>query len=133
MSMKIALLGVGKIARDQHVPMIAASPEWELAATFSREGEVDGVPSYRDFGRLLEERPDIGTVSLCLPPVPRFAYAAQAIRAGRNVMLVSGASATTTARRSGGPPSDSPESSRSDARAASPMATSASSSSSPSA
>ena len=77
MSMKIALLGVGKIARDQHVPMIAASPEWELAATFSREGEVDGVPSYRDFGRLLEERPDIGTVSLCLPPVPRFAYAAQ--------------------------------------------------------
>ena len=37
--------------------------------------------------RLLEERPDIGTVSLCLPPVPRFAYAAQAIRAGRNVML----------------------------------------------
>ena len=87
MAMKIALAGIGKIARDQHVPMIAASPEWELAATFSREGEVDGVPSYRDFGRLLEERPDIGTVSLCLPPVPRFAYAAQAIRAGRNVML----------------------------------------------
>lgn len=87
MSMKIALLGVGKIARDQHVPMIAASPDWELAATFSREGEVDGVPSYRDFAQLLAEHPDIETVSLCLPPVPRFDFAAQAIRAGRNVML----------------------------------------------
>lgn len=87
MTMKIALLGIGKIARDQHVPMIAASPDWELAATFSREGEVEGVPSYRDFARLLAERPDIETVSLCLPPVPRFIHAAQAIRAGRNVML----------------------------------------------
>ena len=34
--MKIALVGIGKIALDQHVPAIAASPEWELAATVSR-------------------------------------------------------------------------------------------------
>ncbi|PHP66727.1 D-galactose 1-dehydrogenase [Zhengella mangrovi] len=85
--MKIALVGIGKIARDQHVPMIEASPDWELAATVSREGHVEGVESYRDFAGMLAARPDIETVSLCLPPVPRFDYAAQAIRAGRNVML----------------------------------------------
>ena len=30
---KIAIVGMGKIARDQHVPEIAASPAFSLAAT----------------------------------------------------------------------------------------------------
>lgn len=85
--MEIALAGIGKIARDQHVPAIAASPDWQLAATVSRAGHVDGVEAYTDFAAMLEQRPDIRVVSLCLPPVPRFDYAAAAIRAGRHVML----------------------------------------------
>lgn len=36
---------------------------------------------------MLEARPDIGVVSLCLPPVPRFDVAQAALRAGRHVML----------------------------------------------
>jgi D-galactose 1-dehydrogenase len=83
----ICLVGIGKIALDQHVPAIAASPDWHLAATVSRAGSVDGVPAYDDFAQMLAERPDIGTVSLCLPPVPRYDYAAAAIAAGRHVML----------------------------------------------
>ncbi|NMM43671.1 Gfo/Idh/MocA family oxidoreductase [Rhodospirillaceae bacterium KN72] len=87
MANKIALVGIGKIARDQHVPAIAASTDWDLAATVSREGSVDGVPAYTDFSRMLDENPDIGTVSFCVPPAPRFTYASAAIAAGRNVML----------------------------------------------
>jgi len=85
--MQVALVGIGKIAVDQHVPAITASPDWELAATVSREGSVEGVPSYTNFDQMLTERPDIRVVSLCLPPVPRFHYAAHALRAGRHVML----------------------------------------------
>lgn len=84
---KIALVGIGKIARDQHVPAIAASRNWELAATVSRSGTVEGVESYTDFATMLATRPDISVVSLCVPPVPRFAYAEAALRAGRQVML----------------------------------------------
>lgn len=87
MATKIALVGIGKIARDQHVPSIAASPDWELAATVSRHGNVDGVESFTELDTLLATRPDIRVVSLCLPPVPRFAYAAAALQAGRHVML----------------------------------------------
>jgi len=87
MERKVALVGIGKIARDQHVPAIAASPEWELAATVSRAGSVDGVPAYTDLTTMLADRPEIGVVSLCLPPVPRFAYAEAALLAGRHVML----------------------------------------------
>ena len=85
--MKLALVGIGKIAVDQHVPALAASPDWELAATVSRSGKVDGIPAFTDFATMLEQRPDIGTISLCLPPQPRYAYAEMALKAGRHVML----------------------------------------------
>lgn len=84
---KIALVGIGKIAVDQHVPALAASADWELAATVSRHSTVPGVPAYTDFDRMLAECGDIPVVSLCLPPVPRFAYAEKALNAGRHVML----------------------------------------------
>ena len=84
---KVALVGIGKIARDQHVPALAASPDWVLAATVSRSGTVEGVESHTDFAGMLAARPDIGVVSLCMPPVPRFAYAEAALLAGRHVML----------------------------------------------
>ncbi len=85
--MKLALVGIGKIALDQHVPALAASPEWDLAATVSRHGTVDGVDSFTDIQDMLDARPDIGTVSLCLPPVPRFDAAQAVLRAGRHLML----------------------------------------------
>lgn len=84
---KIALVGIGKIALDQHVPALAASSEWELAATISRKGSVPGVPSYTDFATFLAERPEVSVVSLCMPPVPRHAYAEAALLSGRHVML----------------------------------------------
>lgn len=85
--MKVALVGIGKIAVDQHVPAITGSDDWELAATVSRVGSVPGVPAFTEMDAMLAERPDISVVSLCLPPVPRFDYAAKAIKAGRHVML----------------------------------------------
>jgi len=85
--MEVALVGIGKIAVDQHVPAIENSPVWELAATVSRSGTVPGVQAFTDFDEMLAQRPDIRVVSMCMPPVPRFAYAQAALKAGRHVML----------------------------------------------
>ncbi|MEP4196142.1 MAG: Gfo/Idh/MocA family oxidoreductase [Aliishimia sp.] len=85
--MKIALMGIGKIAVDQHIPAITASPDWDLAATVSRHGAADGVAAFTDLDAMLAERGDVRVVSLCLPPVPRYAAAQAAIKAGRHVML----------------------------------------------
>lgn len=87
MPLPVALVGIGKIAADQHVPAIQASAEWELAATVSRHGSVAGVPGFTDFAAFLRDCPDVPVISLALPPVPRFAYAEAALRAGRHVML----------------------------------------------
>ena len=84
---KIALVGIGKIARDQHIPSIAASPDFKLAATASRNASVEGVEAFRDLTSLLVARPDIACVSLATPPGPRYADARRALEAGRHVML----------------------------------------------
>ena len=87
MATKIALVGIGKIAVDQHVPSIHGSPDWELAATVSRRGTVEGVEAFAAIDEFLAARPDIPVVSICLPPVPRYDYAVAALNAGRHVML----------------------------------------------
>ncbi|WP_089997178.1 Gfo/Idh/MocA family protein [Cognatiyoonia koreensis] len=87
MPTKIALVGIGEIARNQHDPSIRNSDAWELAATVSRSGSLKGVEAFTDMDAMLAARPDISVISLCLPPVPRFDYAKKAIAAGRHVML----------------------------------------------
>ncbi|MCB6177407.1 Gfo/Idh/MocA family oxidoreductase [Rhodobacter sp. Har01] len=87
MALRVALVGIGKIALDQHVPAIAASPDWELVATVSRKGRVPGVPGFTSFEAMLAAHSEVQVVSLCLPPVPRFAPAEAALMAGRHVML----------------------------------------------
>ncbi len=84
---KVAIHGVGKIARDQHIPSIAKSPAFELAAGVSRNATIDGVENFTDLGTMLAARPDITCVALCQPPMARYAAAHQALTAGRHVLL----------------------------------------------
>lgn len=85
--MQLGLVGVGKIARDQHVPSIARTGAFDLAATASRNASLQGVPSYTDLDAMLTDLPGIEAVALCTPPQVRFAMARQAIQAGKHVLL----------------------------------------------
>ncbi|MFD1786329.1 Gfo/Idh/MocA family protein [Sphingomonas floccifaciens] len=85
--MKVAIVGFGKIARDQHVPAIANSGAFELAATASRHAHAEGLPAYPDIEALLAAEPDIAAIALCQPPQVRHAAARAAIAAGRHVFL----------------------------------------------
>ncbi|MDE0345904.1 MAG: Gfo/Idh/MocA family oxidoreductase [Boseongicola sp.] len=87
MALRTALVGIGKIARDQHIPAIEASADFKLAATASRNAEVDGIPAFRNLVTLLDNMPGIACVSLCTPPAARYPDARLAIEAGCHVML----------------------------------------------
>jgi D-galactose 1-dehydrogenase len=87
MAIKTALVGIGKIARDQHIPSLAANPDFDLVAAVSRNAQLEGVDNYATLDELLAEQPNVELVSLCMPPAARFEYAASAIAAGRHVML----------------------------------------------
>ena len=82
----VALVGVGKIARDQHIPAIAADPDFTLVAGVSRHATIDGVPNFTDLDGFLADGPP-AVVALCVPPEARTAMALKALAAGRDVLL----------------------------------------------
>jgi len=84
---KLAIVGIGKIVRDQHLPAVAANSDFELVATASRHGTVDGIPAYTSIEAMLEAHPEIEAVSLCMPPQFRYAAALAALNAGKHVFL----------------------------------------------
>jgi D-galactose 1-dehydrogenase/L-arabinose 1- dehydrogenase len=94
--MRIGLVGIGKIARDQHLPALAVDAGFELAATASRHGRVDGVEGYNSVGEMLAARPEIEAVSLCTPPEGRFEQALVVLRAGKHLMLEKPPAATVS-------------------------------------
>ena len=85
---RIALIGLGKIARDQHVPAIAGDPGLTIAATASPESEgLAGVAHFASLDALLASGVEVDAVALCTPPQVRYELAARAIAAGRHVFL----------------------------------------------
>jgi predicted dehydrogenase len=95
MRLKVGLLGIGKIARDQHIPALEANPAFDLAACASRNTHVDGVPSFPDLATMLAAVPDLHCISICTPPQAHFDAALTALRAGKHVMLEKPPAATT--------------------------------------
>ena len=86
-AISIAIVGVGKIARDQHVPSLHGNGDFALEATVSTGAGLDGVANFPTLDALLRERPGIEAVALCMPPQVRFDYAATALAAGKHVLL----------------------------------------------
>jgi predicted dehydrogenase len=95
MRLRTGLLGVGKIARDQHIPALAANPRFELVACASRNARIDGIASYPDLDAMLAAVPDLHCISICTPPQVHFDAALKALRAGKHVMLEKPPTATT--------------------------------------
>jgi D-galactose 1-dehydrogenase len=84
---RIAIVGLGKIARDQHIPALAAGADFELVGIASPHHALEGVPSFTNLESLLREIPDVAAVALCTPPVPRFRIACEALHRGLHVLL----------------------------------------------
>ncbi len=85
---RIAVIGLGKIARDQHLPAIAADPTFHLAATVGPDGDgVDGVPHFASIDALSADGPAIDAVALCTPPQVRYGLAARALAKRLHVFL----------------------------------------------
>lgn len=86
MTIRIGLVSIGKIARDQHIPAIKASPKFTLAAAASRHATVDGVANFETIEAMLAEA-EVDAVGLCMPPLQRHAAARTALEAGKHVLL----------------------------------------------
>lgn len=94
MALRIGLLGIGKIARDQHIPALNADRDFELVACASRNARVEGVENFPDLAAMLAGA-KLDCISICTPPQAHFDAALTALRAGYHVMLEKPPTATT--------------------------------------
>ena len=84
---RLGIVGVGKIVRDQHLPAIAANEDFSLVAAASRNATVDGIANFATIEELLAADIALDAVSLCQPPRARYKAARAAIEAGKHVFL----------------------------------------------
>jgi len=86
MAFKLGIIGLGKIAQDQHLPCVAKNSDFELAAVVSSRPTTLAVPSFKTLGELFASGVKLDAVSLCMPPEPRFALARDAIDHGLHIL-----------------------------------------------
>ena len=95
MPLKLGLVGIGKIARDQHIPALKQSRDFALVACASRNAKVDCVANFPDLEAMLAGAPQLDCVSICTPPQAHFAAVLAALRAGKHVLLEKPPTSTT--------------------------------------
>jgi len=86
-TIKAGLVGLGKIARDQHLPAMEKADGIELIAVASRNAQGEGLNNYSTIEEMLAGEPDLNAVILCQPPQVRYEAARYALLAGKHVFL----------------------------------------------
>ncbi len=88
MTTRIALIGFGKIAHDEHWPTIKDDPAFALVAVAGGRSEAPPrIPRFADHRALLEADLGLDAVAICTPPGPRHDIARDCLDAGVDVLL----------------------------------------------
>lgn len=83
---RMGLIGLGKISRDQHIPIIMASEAFALVAGVSPHDRIDDFACYPTLGDMLAAE-TIDAVAINTPPSVRFELARAALLAEKHVLL----------------------------------------------
>jgi D-galactose 1-dehydrogenase len=83
---KIAIIGFGKIAADQHLPSIQGNDRFELVATSSRSGQ-GAARTFTDWREMIRSVEDLQAVAITTPPEPRYEIARACVEAGLHCLL----------------------------------------------
>lgn len=87
MAFKLGIIGLGKIAQDQHLPVVARNRDFEIAAVVSSRSGYGQVPAFKKPAELFASDIKLDAVSLCMPPEPRFDIVRDALDAGLHVLM----------------------------------------------
>ncbi len=83
---RIAIIGFGKIAADQHVPAINGNARFQLVASSSRSGKGVGQ-AFADWRELIRDVEGLEAVAITTPPEPRYDIARECLLAGLHCLL----------------------------------------------
>lgn len=93
---RIGIVGVGKIARDQHIPAIRENSAFELAALISRTPPTGDVPAFEHLEAAFSAGIELDAVALCTPPGARLEQCRSAIRRDCAILLEKPPATTVT-------------------------------------
>jgi D-galactose 1-dehydrogenase len=83
---RIGVVGIGKIARDQHIPVLRRNPDFALGATTSEHSRLDGIENFATVEDMLGGA-ELDAVAICTPPQRHFEMANKCLAAGKHVLL----------------------------------------------
>ena len=83
----MGIVGVGKIARDQHVPCIAANSAFALEAAASRNAQLPGIANFSTLQQMLDGAPQLDAIAICTPPQLHYQAARLALERGKHVLM----------------------------------------------
>ncbi len=86
MTISIGVIGLGKIAQDQHLPCIAKNGDFKLAAVVSSRPSDLGVPAFKTPADMLKSV-KLDAVAICTPPSVRRNIALECLEAGVHLLL----------------------------------------------
>jgi predicted dehydrogenase len=87
-TIRVGIIGYGKIARDQHAPAMRANSRYEIVATVSRGGRgLEGVPCFTSHGEMLAKVEGLDAVAICTPPTVRYEISRDCLAAGKHALL----------------------------------------------
>jgi D-galactose 1-dehydrogenase len=84
---RVGIVGVGKIARDHHIPSLLANPSFQFTAACSRNAQTPGVRNFRSASEMLAALPELDAVAICTPPQLHYEEARLALAEGKHVLL----------------------------------------------
>lgn len=86
--MRLAVVGLGKIARDQHLGAINSHPDFDLVCGVDpHAGNQFDFPVFNSVDHLLKSGMEFDAVALCTPPQIRKEICEQVLGAGRALLL----------------------------------------------
>jgi D-galactose 1-dehydrogenase len=86
MTIAIGVIGLGKIAQDQHLPCIMKNSDFKLTAVVSSRPSDMGVPSFKTPVEMFQGT-KLDAVAICTPPSVRRNIALECLDAGVHLLL----------------------------------------------
>jgi predicted dehydrogenase len=88
-ALRIGIVGAGQIARVQHFPAIAATPDLTLVAVANPVPVAlpEGVSLHASLADMLAAVPELDAIAICTPSQVRYGLAVMALDAGKHVLL----------------------------------------------
>jgi len=84
---RVGIIGLGKIALEEHVPALQANDAFSLVAAASTKTTLSGIPVFPSAEAMLDAVPEIDAVAVCTPPQAHYEPAKLALSRGKHVLL----------------------------------------------